>query len=132
MCAELLRLCPTLWILWATARQAPLLLGFSGQYRKGWPFPSLGDLPDPGMNSPLALAGGVPTTSATWEAQAGTTTLPAAETAFLSTLGGSVTHPALQEATPAVQGDVTHPLRNKETGLCMKSKCLGNTEIAYF
>ena len=39
--------------------QAPLSMGFSGQeYRSGFPFPSPGDLPDPGMepNSP-ALAG---------------------------------------------------------------------------
>ena len=127
MHAELLRLYPTLWILWTTARQAPLLLGFSGQYWSGLPFPSLGDLPDPGMNTPLALAGRFCTTSATWEAQAGTTTLPAGGTAFLSALHGSVTHPTPQEATPAAEEDVRHPFRNKKTGLCMKDKCLGDT-----
>ena len=32
------------------ARQAPLSMGFSRQeYRSGWPFPSPGDLPDPGI-----------------------------------------------------------------------------------
>ena len=45
---------------WTVARQAPLSLGFSSQeYWSGLPFPSPGDLPDPG-NEPmsLALAGG--------------------------------------------------------------------------
>ena len=35
---------------WAVALQAPLCMGFSRQeYRGGLPFPSPGDLPDPGM-----------------------------------------------------------------------------------
>ena len=48
-------------------------MGFSRQeYLSGLPFPSPGDLPDPGieplsLNSP-ALAGGFFTTSATWKA----------------------------------------------------------------
>ena len=48
---------------WTVARQAPLSMGFSRQeYWSGLPFPSLGDLPDPGteptsLMSP-ALAGG--------------------------------------------------------------------------
>ena len=52
------------------ARQAPLSMGFSRQeYWGGLPFPSPGDLPDPGIEpeslmSP-ALAGGFFTTSAT-------------------------------------------------------------------
>ena len=34
---------------WTAACQAPLSMGFSRQeYRSGLPFPSLGDLPDPG------------------------------------------------------------------------------------
>ena len=39
--------------------QAPLSIGFSRQeYWNGWPFPSPGDLPNPGMEpSPAALAG---------------------------------------------------------------------------
>ena len=59
----------TLWIL---ARQPPLSMGFSRQeYWSGFPFPSLEDLPEPGieptsLTSP-ALAGGFFTTSATWE-----------------------------------------------------------------
>ena len=36
---------------WTVARQAPLSMGFSGQkYWSGLPFPSPGDLPDPGIN----------------------------------------------------------------------------------
>ena len=56
-----------------TAHQAPLSIGFSRQeYWTELPFPSPGDLPDPGIKrrslmSP-ALAGGFFTTSTTWEA----------------------------------------------------------------
>ena len=52
---------------WTVAHQAPLSMGFSRQeYWNGWPFPSLGDFPNPGINlaslrSP-ALAGGFFTT----------------------------------------------------------------------
>ena len=59
--------------LWTVARQAPLLMGFCRQeYWSGLPFPSLGDLPKPGVEtaslaSPV-LAGGFFTTSTTWEA----------------------------------------------------------------
>ena len=56
--------------LWTVARQAPLSMGFSRQeYWSGWPCPSPGDLPEPGIKptSPV-LAGGFFTTSATWEA----------------------------------------------------------------
>ena len=46
---------------WTVARQTPLSMGFSRQqYWSGLPFPSPGDLPDPGIEptSPsLALAG---------------------------------------------------------------------------
>ena len=45
---------------WTVAHQAPLFMGFSSQeYWSGLPFPSPGDLPDPGIEptSP-ALAGG--------------------------------------------------------------------------
>ena len=35
---------------WTVARQAPLSMGFSRQeYWSGLPFPSLGDLPNPGI-----------------------------------------------------------------------------------
>ena len=52
---------------WTTACQAPLSMGFPRQdYWSGLPFPSPGDLPDPGIEP--ALAGGFFTTSATWEA----------------------------------------------------------------
>ena len=55
--------------LWTAARQAPLSMGFSRQeYWSGLPFPSPGDLPNPGIESKSpALAGGFFTTSATWE-----------------------------------------------------------------
>ena len=37
---------------WTVAYQAPPSMGFSGQeYWSGWPFPSPGDLPDPGIES---------------------------------------------------------------------------------
>ena len=42
--------CPTLATTWAVARQAPLSMGFSRQeHWSGLPFPSPGDLPDPGI-----------------------------------------------------------------------------------
>ena len=56
--------------LWAVTCQACLSMGFPWQeYWSGLPFPSPGDLPDPGIEpqSP-ALAGRFFTTSATWEA----------------------------------------------------------------
>ena len=58
--------------LWTVAHEAPLFVGFSRQeYWNGLPFPSPGDLPDPGiepvsLTSP-ALAGRFFTTSATWK-----------------------------------------------------------------
>ena len=73
VCAKLLQSCPTLCDPWTVAPQAPLLMGFSRQeFWSGLPFPSSGDLPDPGIEptalmSPV-LAGGFFTTSATWEA----------------------------------------------------------------
>ena len=58
------------------ACQAPLSVGFSRQeYWSGLPFPSPGDLPDPGMElvsfMSLALAGRFFTISTNWEAQEG-------------------------------------------------------------
>ena len=44
--------CPILATPWTVARQAPLSVGFSRQeYWSGLPFPSPGDLPDPGIKS---------------------------------------------------------------------------------
>ena len=59
---------------WTIAHQAPLSMGFSRQeYRSGLPFPSPGDLPNPGIESGSllspALAGVFFTSSTTWEAQ---------------------------------------------------------------
>ena len=59
---------------WSVACQAPLSMGFSWQgYWSALPFPSPGDLPDPGIEPGSlmfsTLAGGFFTTSATWEAQ---------------------------------------------------------------
>ena len=48
---------------WTVARQAPLALGFPRQeYWSGLPFPSPGDLPDPGIEptSPALQAGSLP------------------------------------------------------------------------
>ena len=57
---------------WIVAHQASLSMGFSRQeHWSGLTFPSLGDLPNPGMEpislSPAAWAGGFFTTSTTWE-----------------------------------------------------------------
>ena len=42
--------CPTLETSWTVAHQAPLSMGFSRQeYWSGLPFPSPGDLPNPGI-----------------------------------------------------------------------------------
>ena len=42
--------CTTLATSWTVAHQAPLSMGFSREeYWSGLPFPSLGDLPDPGI-----------------------------------------------------------------------------------
>ena len=55
---------------WTVACQAPLSMRFSRQeYRSGLPFPSLGDLPHPGIKptslASTVLAGGFFTTTAT-------------------------------------------------------------------
>ena len=48
--SEVAQLCPTLCNRWTVAYQAPLSMGFSRQeYWSGLPFPSPGDLPDPGI-----------------------------------------------------------------------------------
>ena len=58
---------------WTAAHQVSLCLGFSRQeYWSGLPFPSPGDLPNPGIEPGFsALAGRFFTTSNTWEAQGG-------------------------------------------------------------
>ena len=44
--------------LWTVAYQAPLFMGFSRQeYWSGLPFPSPGDLPDPGIKPGSRVAG---------------------------------------------------------------------------
>ena len=58
---------------WIAARQAPLSMEFFRQeHWSGSPFPSPGDLPNPGIETMAlaspALAGGFFTTSSTWEA----------------------------------------------------------------
>ena len=66
--------CPTLCHLMDCSCKAPLLMWlFRQEYWSGLPFPTPGDLPDPGiklasLTSP-ALASGFFTISATWEAQ---------------------------------------------------------------
>ena len=45
-----IKLCPALETPWSVAHQAPLSMGFPKQeYQSGLPFPSPGDLPDPGI-----------------------------------------------------------------------------------
>ena len=55
--------CPPLVTAWTVAHQAPLSMGFSRQeYWSGLPFPSPGDLPDPGIEpgSPSLQADSLP------------------------------------------------------------------------
>ena len=48
--SEVTQSCPTLCDPWTVAHQAPPSMGFSRQeYWSGLPFPSPGDLPDPGI-----------------------------------------------------------------------------------
>ena len=61
---EVAKSCPTLAATWAVACQAPLSMGFSRQqYWSGLPFPSPGDLPNPGIKprSPALQADSLPT-----------------------------------------------------------------------
>ena len=70
--AKSLQSCPTLCNPMTVARQAPLSMGFSRQeYRSGLPFPSPGDLSNPGIKlmSLMSPAGGFFTTAPSWEAQ---------------------------------------------------------------
>ena len=70
--------------LWPVAHQAPLSLGFSRQgYWGGLPFPSPGDLPDPGLWV-FCISGGFISTWATWEA------LVVTLTSHFSSLSGAV------------------------------------------
>ena len=58
------KLCPTLATPWTIAHQAPITMGISRQeYRSGLPFPSPGDLPNPGIKprSPALQADSFPT-----------------------------------------------------------------------
>ena len=62
--ALLAKSCPTLVTPWTVACQAPLSMGFSRQeYWSGLPFPSPGDLPNPGIEpgSPALQADSFPT-----------------------------------------------------------------------
>ena len=58
-CGLVAKLCLTLATPWTVARQTPLSIGFSRQeYWSVLPFPSPGNLPDPGIKAmcPAALA----------------------------------------------------------------------------
>ena len=62
MCAQSLSHVNSFVTPWTVARQTPMSIGFPRQeYWSGLPFPSLGDLPDPGIKptslASLALAG---------------------------------------------------------------------------
>ena len=55
---------------WTVAHQAPLSMGFSRQeYWSGLPFPSLGDLPDPGIEPRSPALQEDALTSEPWENQ---------------------------------------------------------------
>ena len=63
-CGLVAKSCPTLATPWTANCQAPLSMGFSGQeYWRGLPFPSPGDLPNPGIEpwSPALHADFLPT-----------------------------------------------------------------------
>ena len=47
--SEVTQSCPTLSDLWTVACQASPFIRFSRQYWSGLPFPSQGNLPDPGI-----------------------------------------------------------------------------------
>ena len=50
--------CPTLVTPWTVALQAPLSMGFPRhEYWSGLPFPSPGDLPDPGNQALISCTG---------------------------------------------------------------------------
>ena len=73
VCVQSLSHVQLLAAAWTVARQAPLSMGFSSQeYWSGLPFPTPGDLPNPGIKPTSlvssALAGRFFTTSATWGA----------------------------------------------------------------
>ena len=70
MCAQLLTHVQLLVTPWTVAHQSPLSMEFSRQeYWSRLPFPSPGDLPNPGITPlSLALAGGFFNTCATMEA----------------------------------------------------------------
>ena len=62
-CRLVTKLCPTLVTPWTVACQVPLSMGFSRQeYWNGLPFPSPGDLPNPGIKprSPALQADSLP------------------------------------------------------------------------
>ena len=61
--SEVTQSCPTFLTPWTVAYQAPLSIGFSRQdYWSGLPFPSPGDLPNPGIEpmSPALQTGTLP------------------------------------------------------------------------
>ena len=72
VCVQFLSYVRLFVTVWIVAHQAPLSMGFPRQeYWSGLPFPTPGDLPDPGietasLTSP-AWMGRLFTTSATWE-----------------------------------------------------------------
>ena len=50
LCAQMISCVQLFATLWTVALQVPLSMGFSRQeYCSGFPFPSPGDLPDPGI-----------------------------------------------------------------------------------
>ena len=68
------RSCPTRMTPWIVVHQAPLSMGFLRQeYWRGMPFPTAGDLPNPGIE-PISFVSpafvGRLYTSTTWEAPA--------------------------------------------------------------
>ena len=62
-CCLVIKSCPTLLYPWTVAHQASLSMGFPGQeYLRGLPCPPPGDLPVPGIQTHICIAGGFFTT----------------------------------------------------------------------
>ena len=82
---------------WAVVHQASLSMGLSRQENwSGLPFPSPGDIPDPGIESVSlvspALAGGFFTTSTTWESSFGNQVLIPAYLYILTRHCSTISH----------------------------------------
>ena len=120
--------------LWTVAHQASLSMRFSTQeYRSGLPFPSPGDLPDPGIelsshiSYSFALAGGFFTTSAIWEAQHLLELIPKIDVLFIK---GDWNAKVGSQEILRTAGKFGLGVQN-ETGQRLTEFCQENTQIPF-